>query len=92
MSFKTFHIIVKGAVQGVGFRAMAKHYADKLEIGGSVRNLSDGSVEIYIQGVEKKCDQFIEYLKSDKSFSKVKHISIDDYPNSKKYPAFEILF
>ena len=35
---KTFHVVVKGSVQGVGFRATIKCYADKLALMGSVKN------------------------------------------------------
>ncbi len=41
------HAVVKGKVQGVGFRFWAHHTAHQLEVsGGHVKNLPDGSVEV----------------------------------------------
>ena len=46
-------IHVAGRVQGVGFRYMTKMVADQLQIGGSVKNESDGSVTILATGEEQ---------------------------------------
>ena len=41
------HAVVRGRVQGVGFRFWAHHTAHKLGIGsGQIRNKADGSVEV----------------------------------------------
>ena len=42
--------IIRGRVQGVSYRAWTKSAADKLGLRGSVRNLSDGSVEAVFCG------------------------------------------
>ena len=42
-----YHIIVKGILQGVGYRAFVKREALGLHIQGTVKNLPDGSIEIY---------------------------------------------
>ncbi len=44
------HIIVKGFVQGVGYRNFVRKQAEKQNLTGWVRNLPDGTVEILIQG------------------------------------------
>jgi acylphosphatase len=41
---------VRGRVQGVGFRYFVEHSAKTLEISGWVRNVDDGSVEVYALG------------------------------------------
>jgi acylphosphatase len=43
-------MIVGGTVQGVGFRAACCARARSLGLGGWVRNLSDGSVEVQAEG------------------------------------------
>lgn len=41
---------IHGRVQGVGFRWWTRRTADRLGIAGSVRNLSDGTVEVRAAG------------------------------------------
>jgi acylphosphatase len=40
----TVHLLVKGKVQGVFFRATAKDVADKMGVKGWVRNTEEGNV------------------------------------------------
>jgi len=42
--------IVRGRVQGVGYRNFVEHLAGKLGVDGFVRNRRDGSVEVYAIG------------------------------------------
>ena len=44
------HVIFQGQVQGVGFRYTAKQTARQYKITGFVRNLPDGTVEMFLQG------------------------------------------
>jgi acylphosphatase len=57
-----WHAIVTGKVQGVGFRATTLHTARRLGLKGIVRNLPDGSVEIYAQGKREDIDQLKQEL------------------------------
>jgi acylphosphatase len=41
---------VWGTVQGVGFRWFARHEGRRLGLGGHVRNLPDGRVEVHARG------------------------------------------
>ncbi len=45
---------VSGRVQGVGFRFFAEEIAARLGVGGYVKNLSDGRVEVYAIGAEQQ--------------------------------------
>lgn len=56
---KTIRMIVTGKVQHVGFRACTKRIAVSLGIGGEVRNLSDGTVEIVASGDQVLLDKFV---------------------------------
>ena len=51
-------IVVRGKVQGVGFRNAAWRKAMEFGIRGSVRNLDDGSVEILASATEKEFKVF----------------------------------
>lgn len=61
---KRYHIIFKGRVQGVGFRFQVKMLADRLGVIGTVRNMYDGSVEVYIQGNENQLMNFFKGLEN----------------------------
>lgn len=66
------HVIVSGNVQGVGFRYKTQQIAQQLQLKGTVQNLSNGNVEIFIQGTNEELDLFLKKL--DEVFGK-KHIS-----------------
>ena len=57
------HIKFYGRVQGVGFRYRAEKSASIYDIYGWIRNNSDGSVEMEVQGEEENIDKMIELIK-----------------------------
>lgn len=54
------HVIVRGRVQGVGFRAFVEDEAARLHIEGWVRNRSDGTVEAVIAGAPEQVVAMLE--------------------------------
>ncbi|MEE1248950.1 MAG: acylphosphatase [Lachnospiraceae bacterium] len=68
------HLNVHGMVQGVGFRYRAKHMADAMALTGTVKNLSDGSVELEVQGEEALIKEYLDRLCNSAS---VQVLSID---------------
>ncbi len=54
-----------GVVQGVGFRAFVKYIAERNSIRGFVRNIEDGSVEIFADGSKESIKEFIKEIKND---------------------------
>ena len=56
--------IVKGLVQGVGFRFFVQHKAASLGLTGWARNLDDGSVEVYATGPQARLEDLSESLKT----------------------------
>lgn len=50
MTDELLHLIVKGRVQGVGFRWHVEEAAQQLELAGWVKNRRDGSVEVCASG------------------------------------------
>lgn len=54
--------LVRGRVQGVGFRYFAQHAASGLGLTGYARNLDDGSVEVYACGPPEKLSDFAAHL------------------------------
>src|SRR3972149_977059 len=66
-------IMVKGWVQSVGYRAFVKQAASQLELKGLVRNLPNGTVEIFCEGNLAKINLLVEKIdykgKKDDPFS-----------------------
>lgn len=60
------HIIFHGRVQGVGFRYRAAMMANQLGLTGWVRNLSDGTVEMEVQGQGMLISRLIHSLRDDR--------------------------
>ena len=58
----TRRYVVRGHVQGVGYRAFARVHAQALGVTGTVRNLDDGTVEVIAQGNKEQLDAFAGYL------------------------------
>ena len=52
-------ILVSGRVQGVGFRWAVKNAAEAAGVVGTVRNLRDGSVEVWAEADEESLAAFI---------------------------------
>ena len=87
---KASHIIVKGKVQGVFFRATTKKQADSLGIKGWVRNLPTGEVEAFLEGEEKNLNEMLLFCKEGPQGSQVDDIEIEEQtPEGLK--EFEIL-
>lgn len=58
--------IVSGRVQGVGYRDFVKNCAIAFGIRGLVRNLGNGSVEVFAQGDAKDIARFVSFLKKER--------------------------
>jgi len=56
------HAIVKGRVQGVGFRAFTQQIAITNQLVGWVRNRWDGSVEVVAEGSREDLESFLKKL------------------------------
>lgn len=91
-AMKTLHLIIKGNVQGVGYRATAQHYAKKLGIVGAVKNLPNGSVEIYAQGPADRLQEFVGEVKKGPGLAKIQHVFIEECKIQKEYKDFQIIF
>ena len=51
------HLLIKGRVQGVGFRWFVQREAAEIGLRGWVRNTTDGHVEIVAAGVEEDLNE-----------------------------------
>ena len=74
-TMETRKLTVSGLVQGVGFRWSTTALANKMNIPGTVKNNSDGTVTIYLQSTPDKIDHFIEKLPSASGFAHIENIA-----------------
>jgi len=85
------HAIVKGRVQGVGFRWTVLKHASDIGIKGTVKNLSDGSVEIIAQGTQTDLENLLENIQKDSGIAKITSISKTVRPVSQQHSQFQIV-
>jgi acylphosphatase len=69
--------VVRGRVQGVGFRATTLDEARRLGLSGWVRNLVDGGVETLAEGSLAKLNLFLAYLKGGPRGARVNSVVVD---------------
>lgn len=86
---KTYHFIVVGRVQGVGYRFFTHTEAKKYNLKGSVKNLDNGSVEIFVQGKDENINFFKKKLSLGTSFSKVDKI-IESLEDMEEFEIFQM--
>ncbi|MDA8228825.1 MAG: acylphosphatase, partial [Desulfitobacterium hafniense] len=61
---KRIHLLIKGVVQGVGFRPFVYNLAREQDVKGWVNNTSEG-VELEAEGRESALEEFSQRIKSD---------------------------
>lgn len=83
-------VIVKGRVQGVGFRWFTREKARNLGLTGYVRNLPNGNVEIRAEGEQQDINDLIHLLRQGPSWSQVTDLEIDEVQSQGKYDDFNV--
>jgi len=73
---KSIEIIVRGRVQGVGYRYFVKEEAQRLGIKGWVKNLSNGNVLVLAQGEDLNVDEFVECIKTKHCYARIDDMEI----------------
>ena len=73
---KAIHAVVEGEVQGVGFRYSAIREAKALGLTGWVRNVEDGSVEVWAEGEEPSLDEFSLWLEHGPDYARVEKLRV----------------
>ncbi len=68
--------VVRGRVQGVGFRWFVEREAHMLGVAGWVRNASDGSVEVVAQGTPEQLSGLHARLRQGPRASRVDEVQV----------------
>ena len=71
------HAVVRGRVQGVGFRFFAERSARALGVHGWVRNRADGTVESVAEGEEAAVAEYLARLERGPAGSRVDVVEIE---------------
>ncbi len=85
------NIILKGRVQGVGFRSYARALSKLFNIKGYAQNLDDGSLKIIGQGNFNSLSLFIEKIKKGPPFSKITKSEVLIKKPGQLFSDFEII-
>ena len=79
-----------GKVQGVGFRATTAEIARDHPVTGWVKNLSDGRVELLVEGPEEDVDKFLEAVRK-RWKDNIEKEDVEKRAPSGKFKGFEIV-
>ena len=85
----SIHAVMRGQVQGVGFRYFARQRAEVHGVAGFVRNLPDGSVEVHAEGAPDALSSFESDLRRGPSFGRVDEAVVTSI-KARGYRGFEI--
>ena len=83
--------VVRGRVQGVGFRWWTHREAERLGVNGSVRNVPDGSVEVLAAATGDALERFERSLRRGPPMSDVESIEATPWPMRSPDDGFRIV-
>ena len=87
-----FRAVVRGRVQGVGFRYSAVREARRLRVAGEVANLLDGSVEVVAEGDRASLESFLDWLRRGPPGAHVSGVDVDRGPATGRFTRFDVAF
>lgn len=71
-------MVVRGDVQGVGFRDATRIRARELGVMGWVRNGEDGAVLVHAEGTEKGVGELLSFLKEGPPLARIADIEVEN--------------
>ena len=75
---RAVRVVVRGKVQGVGFRWFVREAARRAELAGWVRNLADGSVALEAAGTPEGITFLLDAIRRGPPRSRVDDVSVSD--------------
>jgi acylphosphatase len=85
-------VIVRGMVQGVGYRYFAAHLARDYGISGWVRNREDGAVELEAEGESAIVNSFLKDLGIGPRSADVTGLAVEEVPPEGDEKGFTVRF
>jgi acylphosphatase len=77
VSERIAHCLVRGRVQGVGFRWFVRERAAELGLRGWCANLSDGRVEVWAEGDPARVGELVDALRRGPPSSRVEDVLVE---------------
>jgi acylphosphatase len=84
------HAIVRGFVQGVGFRYFVLERVTGAGLRGWVRNRGDGTVEVVAEGPRPVLERLLQELRRGPRSATVTEVEVDWQPARGDLPAFRV--
>lgn len=91
-NIKRVRVIIRGRVQGVGFRYFTQREGERLGLVGWVKNLPNGDVEAEAEGDEAQIDAFVEAIRRGPPASRILNYQINEIPANHRDVGFDIKF
>ncbi|MBI5328500.1 MAG: acylphosphatase [Deltaproteobacteria bacterium] len=85
------HLTIEGLVQGVFFRANTRETAERHNVNGWVRNMSDGTVEAVLEGEEESVKKLIEWCHNGPPGAVVKNVNIEWQAYKNEFKNFTVM-
>ena len=84
--------IIRGRVQGVGFRFFTVQAALRAGVVGTVRNLPDGSVEAIAEGAPERLAAFRAEIARGPSYAWVRAVDEQEMQPTNRYRDFDVIY
>jgi acylphosphatase len=81
--------VIRGEVQGVGFRWAVQRQAGQLGLTGYAENLPDGSVRVEAEGDPGRLDQLEAFLHQGPRWAEVASLDSERVPATGEFDQFE---
>ncbi len=86
------HIIIKGRVQGVWFRATIQEHAMACGVRGWVKNTYSGNVEAVFEGDEEDVEKLIRWCRKGPRGAIVNEVKVKTEEYSGEYSTFSVKY
>lgn len=87
---RAVRVVVRGRVQGVGYRWHVREAARRMAVTGWVRNRDDGSVEMLVAGDPRAVDAVLEAVRSGPPAARVDDVEIAPAGDTTLPPTFSV--
>jgi acylphosphatase len=92
MSMIRAHVIIRGMVQGVYFRAHTRDEAEAHHATGWVKNRKDGAVEAVFEGLEEDVQKVVSWCHNGPPWAQVTDVHVDWQDYKGEFENFRISY